>query len=96
MVMNRMKQNFPDDDDGGGELPEGMSLNDLFAMVANQVGPRFKIMQKVWLICGEQAGMVIGVTAYSDRFGYVVRWPDGTKDEYMAEELTSTKLWSNN
>jgi hypothetical protein len=95
MVMNRMKQNFPDDDDGG-ELPEGMSLDDLFAMAANQVGPRFKIMQKVWLICGEQAGMVIGVTAYSDRFGYVVRWPDGTKDEYMAEELTSTKLWSNN
>jgi hypothetical protein len=93
MVMNRMKQNFPDDDD---EFPEGMSLNDLFSMAANQMAPRFKVMQKVWLLCGEQAGMVIGVTAYADRFAYVVRWPDGTKDEYMAEELTSTKLWSNN
>jgi len=93
MVMNRMKQNLPDDD---GELPEGMSLNDLFAMAANQVAPKFKIMQKVWLLCGEQAGMVIGVTAYADRFAYVVRWPDGTKDEYMAEELTSAKIWSDN
>jgi len=92
MVMNRMKQNFPDDD----EPPEGMSLNDLFAMAANQVSPRFKIMQKVWLVCGEQVGMVIGVTAYADRFAYVVRWPDGTKDEYMAEELTSAKIWSDN
>lgn len=92
MVMNQMKQNFPDDD----KFPEGMSFNDLFAMAANQVAPKFKIMQKVWLLCGEQAGMVIGVTTYPGRFAYVVRWPNGTKDEYMAEELTSAKLWSNN
>ena len=58
MVMNRMKQNFPDDDD---EFPEGMSLNDLFAMAANQMAPRFKVMQKVWLLCGEQVGMAIRI-----------------------------------
>lgn len=73
---------------------EGGDLESLFKMIAEQAGPAFRPTQKVFLRCGEMAGMVIAVVCYANRYAYIVRWSDGTTAEMEDYELTDCKTWS--
>lgn len=91
--MNRMKNNYPS---GPGGQP--IDLNALLALLGQQAQadehiPKFHPEQKVYLKCGELAGMVIAVTAYPNRYTYLVRWSDGTTSECEDFELSDTKEW---
>lgn len=64
------------------------------ASMLGALGPKFKVGQKVWLKCGtDDAGMVQAIVAYVNHFGYRVRLPDGTLDEFEDYELNDSRKW---